>query len=271
MGHLICFTETNMKRSVAFVAVFALLVEVGAGQESGREDRLPPPPAGKAWTLVWHDEFDGSTLDETKWETPPDGPRRDAWWMQKAVSVDGKGHLVIRTFKDGDRYIDGCARTRGKYERAFGYYEARIQLQRLPGHWPAFWLYNMSEGKIGDQGRDGSEIDIMEKPWLDDRVNHAIQWDGYGKEHRSAGKVARAPGLMDGFHTYSLMWTPTEYVFYIDGKETWRTRAGGVCQVPLYIKLSDEVGDWAGDIKKVNLPDEFRVDYVRVYDLVDRR
>lgn len=37
--------------------------------------------------------------------------------------------------------------------------------------------------------------------------------------------------------------------------------------MPLYIKVSDEVGDWAGDIKKVKLPDEFLVDYVRVYDV----
>ena len=75
---------------------------------------------------------------------------------------------------------------------------------------------------------------------------------------------------MEGFHTYSLLWTPTEYVFYMDGKETWSTKAGGVCQVPLYIKLSDEVGDWAGDIKKVQLPDEFLVDYVRVFDLEEK-
>jgi hypothetical protein len=60
-------------------------------------------------------------------------------------------------------------------------------------------------------------------------------------------------------------------VFYIDGKETWRTEAGGVCKVPLYIKLSDEVGDWAGDFKKVKLPDEFLVDYVRVYDLIEKQ
>ena len=49
----------------------------------------------------------------------------------------------------------------------------------------------------------------------------------------------------------------------MDGKETWRTRAGGVCRVPLYIKLSDEIGDWAGDIKKVALPDRFLVDACR--------
>ena len=56
--------------------------------------------------------------------------------------------------------------------------------------------------------------------------------------------------------------------FYVDGKETWRTRAGGVCQAPLYIKLSDEIGEWGGDIAKAKLPDRFLVDYVRVYDLV---
>jgi hypothetical protein len=37
----------------------------------------------------------------------------------------------------------------------------------------------------------------------------------------------------------------------------------------LYIKLSDEIGDWAGDISKAKLPDRFLVDYVRVYDTVD--
>jgi hypothetical protein len=39
--------------------------------------------------------------------------------------------------------------------------------------------------------------------------------------------------------------------------------------VPLYIKLSDEIGKWAGDITKVKLPDRFLAEYVRVYDLVD--
>ncbi len=41
--------------------------------------------------------------------------------------------------------------------------------------------------------------------------------------------------------------------------------------MPLYIKLSDEIGDWGGDISEANLPDNFLVDYVRVYDLVDSK
>jgi beta-glucanase (GH16 family) len=262
-----------MNRIDAGVAavVLGLLVSQARGQQPGTQDDLPTPPEAKSWKLVWHDEFDGAKLDESKWETPPDGKRRDAWWMRKAVSLDGEGHLVISTLKEGDKYIDGCVRTRGKFEHAFGYYVARIQLQKRPGHWSAFWLYNASVGKVGNAGRDGTEIDIMEKPWLDDRINYALHWDGYGKAHKSEGKLVKVPGVMEGFHTFSLLWMPDQYVFYVDGKEMWRTKAGGVCQVPLYIKLSDEVGNWGGDIAKAKLPDKFLVDYVRVYDLVEKK
>ena len=252
---------------LVFVTVW---VSSALGQGAKIADELPPLPAGKSLKLVWHDEFDGKKLDASKWDVPPDGKRRDAWWMGKAVTLDGKGHLVIRTFKDGDRYVDGCVRTQGKFEHAFGYYVARIKLQNQPGHWSAFWMMGRGVGKIGDEGRDGTEIDIMEKPWLDDRVQHALHWDGYGDAHKSKGKVSKVPGVMEGYHTFGLLWTPEEYVFCVDGKETWRTKAGGVCQVPLYLKLSDEVGKWGGDIRQAKLPDQFVVDHVRVYDVVER-
>ena len=67
--------------------------------------------------------------------------------------------------------------------------------------------------------------------------------------------MVKVPGVMEGWHTFGLWWKPDEYVFYVDGKETWRTKAGGVCQVPEYILLSDEIGKWGGDIKKAKLPD----------------
>lgn len=232
------------------------------------KDSLPKAPNGKTWKLAWHDEFDGKKLDDKKWEVP-ETKRRDGWWSRKAVSLDGKGHLLVSTMKQGDRYLDACLRTRGKFEHAFGYYVARIKLQRQPGHWSAFWLFNKSVHQVGNDGRDGTEIDILEKPWLDDRVQQTLHWDGYGKGHKSAGNVAKVPGVMDGFHTFALWWKHDEYIFYVDGKETWRTRAGGVCQVPLYIKLSDEIGHWAGKIADAKLPDRFVVDYVRVYDVVD--
>jgi len=245
------------------IHAWCMLLLLGAGQAEANlqpPDVLPPTPPGQKWRLLWHDEFDGTQLDRSKW---------DSFWSAKAVLLDGKGRLVIKAFEEGGKYYDACVRTRGKFEHTFGFYVARIQFQRQPGHWSAFWLHTESVNRIGNEGRDGTEIDIMEKPWLDDRVNHALHWDGYGKHHRSAVQVSKVPGIMEGFHTFALDWRPEEYVFYIDGKEVWRTRAGGVCQVPVYIKLSDEVGRWAGDIRQAKLPDQFLVDYVRVYELVD--
>jgi len=240
-----------------------------AAKASEPNDLLPPAPAGKSLQLIWHDEFEGRNLDEKKWAYRPDGKRKGGWWSKKAISLDGEGHLVITTFNDGDKPTTGCITTQGRFEHAFGYYVARVKLQTQPGHWSAFWITGTGVGKVGNAGRDGTEIDIMEKPWLDDRVQHAFHWDGYGEDHKSEGHKATVPGVMQGWHTFGLLWLPDEYVFYVDGKETWRSTAGGVCQVPQYLLLSDEIGTWAGDITKARLPDRFVVDYVRVYDLVD--
>jgi beta-glucanase (GH16 family) len=257
-----------MKTTVPFAVLFvALFAQAGNCQDKQFQDTLPPAPAGKTWKLAWHDEFDGTKLDATKW-TAVDGRRRDDWWSPKAISLNGQGQLVMTVLRDGDKLLSGCVRTKGKFEHAFGYYVARMQFQKQQGHWTAFWMYNDGVGRIGDDGRDGTEIDIVEKPWLDARVTHNLHWDGYAKEHKSDGTTVSIPGVMDGFHTFSLLWLPDKYVFYVDGHETWRSTAGGVCQVPLYIKLSDEIGDWAGDIKKAKLPDSCLVDYVRVYDLM---
>jgi hypothetical protein len=229
--------------------------------------QLPALPAGQSWQLVWHDEFNGATLDPSRWDAP-EYERRGHLWRAANAYLDGKGNAILETSKVGDRYASPCIRTKGKFEKAFGYFEMRCRLPTEPGHWSAFWLYNDSVGKVGDEGRDGTEIDIMEWPYRDGRVPLTLHWDGYGKEHKSEGSVAQQSAVLDGqFHTFALWWTPTEYVFYIDSVEVWRTRAGGVCQVPLYVKLSEEIGPWAGEITKAALPDRFVVDYVRVYDV----
>lgn len=230
---------------------------------------LPKPPDGKSWKLVWNDEFDGATIDAAKWELP-DVKRRDHWWSPRCAFLDHHGHLVLRTEQRDGKFFSACVRTRGKYEKAFGYFATRCKLPTQPGHWTAFWLYNQCVNKVGDEGRDGTEIDIFEWPWRDGRVQHTLHWDGYGAAHKSAGQVSKPERILDGnFHEFALWWSPEEYVFYVDGRETWRTRAGGVCQVPLYLKWSSEIGPWAGDIREAKLPDDTVIDYVRVYDLID--
>ena len=174
------------------------------------KDALPAAPEGKTWKLVWHDEFDGAKLDEAKWEVMPDAAAQGTdGGIPKAVSLDGKGHLVISTLKEGDSYLNGCVRTKGKFEHSFGYYVARVQLQNQPGHWSAFWIMGDGVFKVGKDGRGGTEIDIYEKPWLDDRVQQTLHWGGYGKHHKSKGNVVNVPEVMKGWHTFGLGGSPT--------------------------------------------------------------
>ena len=84
-------------------------------------------------------------------------------------------------------------------------------------------------------------------------LEHTLHWDGYGPAHKSKGKVSKPADMLDGkFHEFALWWSPEEYVFYVDGRETWRTRDGGVCQAPLYLKWSTEIGEWAEAATVVN-------------------
>ena len=255
-----------------FFAACALTVSCGdggmAGVDSGRHGEfLPPAPEGETWELIWSDEFEGEQLDRSLWETPV-GVRRKGFWAEEDSYLDGEGNLVLRTRETDGKYYSGAIRTRGGFEHRFGYWVARCMFHTEVGHWPAFWLFS-SPGvtRVGDEGRDGTEIDIMEKSTAkEDKINHALHWDGYGEQHQSEAQYVSVPGLSWGWHTFGLYWTPEEYVFYVDGVETWRTSAGGVSQVPAYVKLTDEVDEWGGDISEARLPDYFLVDYVRVYD-----
>ena len=266
-----------LTKRVIFCAVFlvfttlapSIYIRAKTGEAEKVEEYMPPVPEGKKWKLAWSDEFNGKNVDESKWEILGDWKRRDGFWVKEDSFLDGKGNLILRTKKDNSRYTCGAVRTKNKFEHKFGYWVARCQFPKQQGHWPAFWLHTNSVNKVGNEGRDGTEIDIMEKPWREDKITQNLHWDGYGKEHKHAGQSSTIPGISEGFHTFGLHWTPGEYVFYVDGEVTWRTSAGGVSQVPQYLKLTEEIGEWGGDITKAQLPDHFLTDYVRVYDMVD--
>lgn len=254
----------NLFAFVASAALFGCVDPLLAADEF-----LPAAPAGKQWKLAWSDEFEGEKLDETKWNRLGDSPRRDGFWIKEDAYLNGNGSLLLRTRKDGDRYTCGAVNTRGKFEHAFGYYSAKCKLPSEPGHWPAFWMMANGVGTVGNEGRDGTEIDIIEVPWRDGRLTINLHWDGYKEHHKSAGTKFTIPGIMEGWHVFSMWWSPEEYVFYVDGKEVWRSAAGGVSQVPQFLKLTEEIGTWGGKIQDAKLPDYFEVDYVRVYDLVE--
>ncbi|MHC4567420.1 MAG: glycoside hydrolase family 16 protein, partial [Planctomycetota bacterium] len=118
-----------MKNQSFYRTTILIIVCAAAGMGTGEttvwEQHLPPVPRGKAWKLAWSDEFEGKQIDESKWEIMGDWKRRGAYWVKEDSYLDGKGHLLLRTKKDGNRYTSGGVRTRGKFEHRFGYWVCR--------------------------------------------------------------------------------------------------------------------------------------------------
>lgn len=223
--------------------------------------------------ITFEDDFEGTELDLSKWERCPQYRRQDLnnYWKDDMSYLDGEGHLVLEISYDQetDRFNSGAVRTRGIFEQAYGYFEIRCTLNNIPGYWTAFWLMGDSVNSEKNGGVDGTEIDIYESPFYNEKkIQHTLNWDGYGSKHKYEGKIVNA-NVYDGeFHTFGLLWTEDEYVYYIDGKETWRTdaqKAKGTCEVPLYLKVTAETGSWTELPNKDNFPDRIYADYVRVY------
>lgn len=231
--------------------------------------RSGPPSAD--YRLVWSDEFDGVALDAAKWEYRQLGKRNDAVNAKDSVTLDGQGHLLITTRVVGDAVHCGMIATTHQRQWTFGYLECRAKMARQTGAWSAFWLQSEDMAKPGGTpATRGAEIDVYEyfKHHGTGLIDHAVLWNGYGKGGGTTGQVNRlVTDLEEGFHTFGLQWTPTEYVFYIDGVESWRTDQH-VSHHPEYIILSTEMLRKYG-FDPAKFPDAATFDYVRVYQRPD--
>jgi beta-glucanase (GH16 family) len=243
--------------------------------------------------LIFSEDFDGTSLDRTKWDYCPNWDRQGrSTWMDDMVSVsDGYLHLTFKrdatlgAAKSTDQKIAnnwiraGAIRTRAKnnsmlFQNSFGYYEARIKFPKISGTWGAFWLMSPTiDNDLTNGGEEGTEIDIVET--IDNPTggfNAALHWNGYGDKHKSVDSGIKYRNIYDGeFHTFAVHWTPSEYVFYVDDYAFWRVDGGrnfkncGINKNPNYIKLTVESAPWAGNIPGNFTEAEMVVDYVRVY------
>lgn len=240
---------------------------------SEEEDDSPRPVMinGKPWLLTFEDEFNGDELDYFKWNPTPLWIRGEGgdfqWGLDENIKVkDGKLHLTLSGKEKP--YGAGAIRTSNTFMQVYGYYEVRCKLPTYAGINASFWLMCAGAGSYEQLGgKDGTEIDIFESHSFNTgEIQHALHWDGYEEKHQTTEKVLQIPGIYEGWHTFALEWNEDQYIFYVDGKRTWTTSAGGVCQVPVYLKLTVATGDWVGDVNPAVLPtDGMVVDYVRVY------
>ena len=225
--------------------------------------------------MTFYDDFTGTSLNRSKWDYCPEWTRADRGgkWDDSQAKVED-GNLVLSVSYDENEGCckSGAVRTLNRFSQTKGYFECSMKVQDVPGFWSAFWLMSPTQSKVGNGAVDGVELDIMEAyNYTKKGLNFALHWDGYGADHKSAGKDVIRRDIYDGeFHTFALLWSDTAYIFYVDGVETWRTTSGGICNAPAYMKLTLEVGSWAGEINKSKLPANVYVDYVRAYQFKDK-
>lgn len=255
-------------------------------------------PNGKRWDLVWADEFDGDTLDRSKWDFRLHlMQQRHHTFAEDGAVLDGNsnllltlherdGHFYSPHLQTGSNYLDRPGQAYGKFTwpvaeireplfmHRYGYYEIRCKLPTQPGWWAAFWLQSPTIGATLDPGQAGVEVDIMENFTRNGIVSHNNHWNGYGADHEHVGSgERRLTDTADGFHVFGLDWSPNGYVYYIDGKESWRVD-GPVSHREQFVMVSTECSGYrhgdqpAPELKRAALPDYFIVDYVRVFDEV---
>jgi beta-glucanase (GH16 family) len=242
----------------------------------GQQRAAAPRPD---YVLTWQDEFNGSTLDASKWK-PQTRKRDDAQQSADAVSVRN-GNLRIKTYTAGGIHYTGFLTTTGLFAMTYGYIEARMAFHGAPGQWCAFWLQSPTLGRvIGDPQTSGTEIDVIEHRVADQDGKDIgglaafhLHWDGYGAAHKHVGGKWQAGQSLDGqWHTYAVLWTPESYVFYIDNVPRWRG-SEAVSHAAEELRLTCEVRDksWAGAIPAggygtlQDSPYGVEVDWVRVW------
>lgn len=244
------------------------------------------------WYLTYEDDFDGDALNSDLWVTSPHGLRNTEYWCDNMVRVENGSCVISAAYLDDNDCPDGkCPasgdftsgiETRGKQEQVFGYYEARVKFPKAEGLWSAMWFQSGTMGRLGNGGKDGSEIDVFESSFYHNptQIGHCIHWDGYSDTwHRDSGAVVdTGVDLYDDYHVWGLLWTPTEYTFFLDGKPIACTNAGGVSQVAEYLRFTVEIrhteygpyGQKLGEfINTRENPAEFQIDYVRAYQNTD--
>lgn len=219
------------------------------------------------YTMIWNDEFEGTTIDPSKWNYRAEGTKRHyAVVSRNTIALDSKGNVMIMVKKDDKgNYLVGQLGTQGLFETKYGYFECRAKMNRSLGPHVAFWLQSPTIANVGNTYENGTEIDIFEYHRKNPgTVYHNLHWDGYGYDHKTYGINIPYPEIDEGFHTIGLEWTENEYIFYVNGQETWRTDTA-ISRRSQYMILSTELTGWGGDPEKGQFPDTVWFDYVRVY------
>lgn len=242
------------------------------------------PESYAGLSLVWQDEFSGTSLNENFWTHEigtgcPNcgwGNNELEYYQPKNTSV-ADGYLTIRAKKEpmgGMSYTSSRIITKGKKSFKFGRVDIRALLPKGQGIWPALWMLGTNISTVG--WPKCGEIDIMEMigggPGRDNRTYGTAHWDQAGyKTNGGNYTLTDGKNLSDQFHVFSIVWDATSIKWYIDDilYHTLDTTSGEMDEFrnEFFFIINVAVGgNWPGSPDATTLfPQKLIVDYIRVF------
>ncbi|MGP3983792.1 family 16 glycosylhydrolase [Streptomyces sp. KR80] len=253
------------------------------------------PPAAGGWQVSWQDEFNdaqGTRPDPAKWVYDLGGEPQwgNEEWQYYAnrtqnVSQDGAGNLAITARREQLPGMEDCQvgscditsgriTTKGKFDQAYGRFEANIKVPSGQGMWPAFWMMGKDIDDVG--WPNNGEIDVMEVVGKEPGTLYGTM-HGPGFPAEGIGGKTTLPGgakFSDAFHVFSVEWSPEQVTWQLDGRTYFTSKkselpsgAGWVFDHPFYLLVNLAVGGvWPGPPDSTTkFPATLLVDYVRVY------
>ncbi|NOT95702.1 MAG: glycoside hydrolase family 16 protein [Nitrospira sp.] len=228
---------------------------------------LPPasatPPTGSTWTLTFEDQFNGTTLDTSRWTSRTTVGR----YASSFVSVAG-GNLQLKIDRVAGAVTGARVDTETHFAQRLGYFECRAQVPPTQQTDFAFWMTVYPQiNNVDGTGHDGAEIDVVESAYTGDVIVPVMHWDGYGVDHKSAnGGQLSAPNLHTGFHIFGFESDAGYVKFYYDDVLKWTYTGVGRPLGAQFMILSSEYTPWgSGNINNAVLPYFAYVDYCRAY------
>ena len=246
--------------------------------------------SGQEWQLVWSDEFDGDSLDMSKWSYQTGtgseygltdwGNNEEQYYREENVVV-ADSVLTITAKQEnygGKSYTSGRIRTSDKGDWTYCRVEFRAKMPLGQGLWTAIWMLP-TDSEYGGWAASG-EIDIMEYLGSDPMKVHGTlhfggQWPNNAR--KGASITSDAGSFAEEFHDFALEWEEGKMRWYVDGRyyqaqgqgDWWSE--GQEFPAPfnkrfhLLINLAVG-GNWPGSPDaSTEFPQELVVDYMRIY------
>ncbi len=227
------------------------------------------------WVMIWNDEFDNSTLDNSKWVNDVGG---NGWGNNEAqYYTAGNANLTIAngeatfTAKDEqfgtNEYTSAKIISKNLFDVQYGKIEGRMKCPMGKGLWPAFWMLGSNIDSVS--WPKCGEIDVMEHINNEPKIHGTAHWDNVG--HQYLGGIINTDPT--AFHTYTITWDSTYIKWYMDDQLyyllniTNGTNGTEEFHKEFYLILNLAVGgNWPGYPDGTTVfPAEFVVDYIRVY------